>query len=165
MRISGEILDPDARAAIMAEYATLREELLKRIDLRQQLISITLTLAAVFLGVGLDENLIALIYPVLAALLALAWWQNDSHTRRAGSYIREEHEQRIAGLFWETFCEEQRGGWRSVVVAHGGIFLTTQLMGIGVGLVDFTSTTPEFILLGADAFSMACVGWLFWKSR
>jgi len=34
------------------EYTALREEILKRIESRQQLISITLTIAAAVLGVG-----------------------------------------------------------------------------------------------------------------
>lgn len=65
----------------MAECATLRGEILKRIDLRQQLMSMTLTIAAVFLGVGLGIQSVALIYPVLASLLAMAWSQNDGCIR------------------------------------------------------------------------------------
>lgn len=45
-----DTLDANEHMALLAEYATLRDEILKRIDLRQQLISMTLTIAAVFLG-------------------------------------------------------------------------------------------------------------------
>lgn len=165
METSPKYFDDDERAALMAEYATLREEMIKRIDLRQQLMSMTLTLAAVFLGVGLGTNSIALIYPVIAALLALAWSQNDFRTRRAAEYIRDRLETRIKGLGWETYCQQQRRDWRQVVFAHGGIFLTTQAMAVVVGLFSFTPTLPQFILLGIDALSMVYVARLFWKSK
>ncbi|MCC6613686.1 MAG: hypothetical protein IT320_09430 [Anaerolineae bacterium] len=165
MSVGQTSLDADERTVLMAEYGTLRQEILKRIELRQQLVSMTLTLAAVFLGVGLGTGTIALIYPVLAALLALAWRQNDFRTRRAAEYIREHHEKRLKGLGWETYCQEQRRDWRHVVMAHGGVFLVTQMLAVLVGIFSYDASAPQMILLAVDALSVIYVIWLFWRSR
>ena len=70
------------------EYNSLRGEILKRIELRQQIISITLTLAGIFLSFGLSTDTVALIYPPLAAFLSIAWAQNDFRIRDLATYIR-----------------------------------------------------------------------------
>ncbi|MBZ0289043.1 MAG: hypothetical protein K8I30_15600 [Anaerolineae bacterium] len=157
MASSEKKLDPDRRAALLAEYATLREEILRRIELRQQLISITLTIAAVFLGVGLGSSTVAFVFPPLAALLALAWRQNDFRTRRLAEYIREHQEKEIDGLGWERYCQTNRRDWRGVVIAHAGTFLLVQLLAVGVGFFTFRSTWPEISLLVVDIISMVFV--------
>ena len=48
------------------EYNALRSEVLKRIEMRQQIMSITLTLAGVFIGFGLKDSEVAFIYPFIA---------------------------------------------------------------------------------------------------
>jgi hypothetical protein len=62
---------------IATEYNALRDEILKRIELRQQFVSMTLTIAGVFLGIGVTTDTIALVYPLLATFLAIGWAQND----------------------------------------------------------------------------------------
>jgi hypothetical protein len=41
------------------EYTSIRAEILKRIELRQQLMSITLTLAGAFIGFGVSNTLLS----------------------------------------------------------------------------------------------------------
>src|SRR3990172_6680735 len=55
------------RRGIELEYTTLRSEILKRIEMRQQIVSIALTLAGTFLGAGLSNESGALIHPTLDA--------------------------------------------------------------------------------------------------
>ncbi len=43
------------------EYATLREEVLKRIESRQQTISIAMTLAGAFLGIGWNAGSVVML--------------------------------------------------------------------------------------------------------
>jgi hypothetical protein len=69
------------------EYTALRAELLKRIELRQQILSITLTLAGVFLGFGLANTAIAFIYPSIAVFLSMLWAQNDLRSSQIGKHL------------------------------------------------------------------------------
>ena len=157
------------------EYVALRSEILKRIELRQQLISITLTLAGVFLGVGLGTESVALIYPPLAMFLAFGWAQNDFRIRNLAEYIREFIEIPGSGLQYETMVQAGRvsikglGNWRFVVISHVGIFLFTQSMAIIIELarINFNFTllsTTQWILFCIDLLSMLFVVWIARKS-
>lgn len=151
------------------EYTTLRNEILKRIELRQQIIAVALTLAGVFLGVGVTKEIVVLIYPPLATFLAFGWAQNDSRIRSAAKYIRENIEPRL-GLGFEKSNQEERkihssklGSWRFIVVSHGGIFLASQLMAIGIELSRLTFSPLKWGLLLTDIFALAIVSWLLRK--
>jgi hypothetical protein len=155
---------------IVAEYNSLRDEILKRIELRQQAISITLTIAGIFLGIGVTTDTIALVYPPLAALLAISWVQNETNIRRLSIYIREHLESVTPYLGWETYVQENRKetrmkGWRFMIFSHGGIFIFTQLMAIGVGLLKFTFTPVEWALLGVDVVALLLVVWVTRQAR
>ena len=85
------------------EYVALRSEILKRIELRHQLISITLTIAGAFFAVGVSIALVTLIYPPLATFLALSWAQNDLRVGMVGKYMREHYKNQ-----WEIYIEQHR---------------------------------------------------------
>lgn len=157
--------DTDITELLKLEYTTLRDEILKRIDLRQQLISILLTFAAGFLVFGLGTPVVAFVFPPLAALLALAWGQNDFRTRKAAEFIRKEIEP-ILGLSWESQSQIQRqeSGWRWVIFSHGGIFFFAQLMAMVVGAPKFTASPVEVVLIMADILAMTHVIWIFRKA-
>ena len=149
----------DISKGIEMEFNALREEVLKRIELREQITQITLGLAGVFLGVGLANPAIAFIYPTLSIFLAAGWAQNDLRIRQIGSYIRNNLETSLPGLGWESHrkaIEEQSrlGLLNFVLLSHGGIFALTQIMAIGIGLYKFTFTLAEQVLLGIDVFAL-----------
>ncbi|MBI5962964.1 MAG: hypothetical protein HY863_05775 [Chloroflexi bacterium] len=148
------------------EYNSLRGEILKRIELRQQIISITLTLAGIFLSFGLSTDTVALIYPPLAAFLAIAWAQNDFRVRDLATYIRENLETVPIGLGYETYVQRARSkngklsAWRFVVISHTGIFIFTQLMAVGIELLKsmpIVLTPLEWVLLVIDFISIFVV--------
>jgi hypothetical protein len=152
-------------AGIIIEYKALRDEVLKRIELRQQFVSMTLTIAGVFLGVGATTATVALVYPPLAAFLAIAWMQNDERVKSLAKYIRRHIESSVPGLGWETHVQAERKAtrmrsWRFIITSHVGIFLLTQVMAIGVGLLKFTSTSVEWVLLGVDLVAVWVVAWV-----
>ncbi|MFM7528344.1 MAG: hypothetical protein ACKO63_07625 [Nodosilinea sp.] len=78
------------------EYTSIRDEILKRIELRLQIMSVTLTLAGAFIGFGVSNTLLSLVYPPLAALLAMLWVQNDTRSRQLGKYIQSDDAVHIA---------------------------------------------------------------------
>jgi hypothetical protein len=154
------------------EYTALRSEILKRIELRQQVISVTLTLAGAFLGVGLTKESVVLIYPLLAALLALGWAQNDFRIKISARYIRDKLESHLPGLNYETSLQEERkaksgglGSWRFITISHGGIILITQLAAIVIEFLvhwaKFRSLT--WTLLSVDVIAVIIVIWLLTK--
>ena len=128
----------------IAEYNTLRQEILERIKLRQQIIAVTLILSAGILTADkLAAPTVALIYPPLAAFLALSWAQNDYRVRDLSEYIKKFFECDFDRFGWECYMQEQRdqsgpSAFRVVVTAHGGLFLVTQLIAVGFGVVSLT---------------------------
>ena len=158
------------KEAVELEYNALRGEILKRIELRQQVLAITLTLAGVFLSVGLTENTVALIYPPLGAFLAIAWAQNDYRIRDLATYIRKNLEGPSTGLNYESYIQRLRGestklsAWRFVVISHNGIFLLTQLMAVGMAVAtELAKATPpapsplQWALFIVDLISIVAV--------
>jgi len=164
---------------IELEYISLRGEILKRIELRQQIISVTLTLAGVFLGFGLTTDTVALVYPPLAAFLAFGWAQNDFRIRDLATYIRTHLESPETGLVYETQVQKARengqglGTWRFVVLSHSGIFIFTQLMAVIIELAKYgplAQATQSFspltwFLLIIDAVAILIVLWVARNSR
>jgi hypothetical protein len=148
------------------EYGSLRGEILKRIEMRQQIVSITLTLAGIFLGIGIGTQSVVLVYPPLATLLAFGWAQNDFRIRDLAYYIRVKIEPVVPGAGYETHVQEKRGSqkglgsWRFVILSHGGIFLVTQLLAIGIGLANFAGDVLAWTLLAIDALAAVVVVWV-----
>jgi len=158
------------RRGIELEYTALKNEMLKRIEMRQQIIAVTLAFAGAFLGVGLKIAHLALIYPPLAALMALGWAQNDFRVGTAARYIREHLESSMPGLRYETRVQMERaeskglGAWLFVVLSHGGIFMVTQIMAVVIHILVFPFNTLVWILLGVDGLSLLVVAYLMFLS-
>lgn len=151
---------PLAPASKETEYATLREEVLKRIESRQQTISIAMTLAGAFLGIGWNAgSVVMLMYPIIALLLAVGWAQNEVFIKQLNSYIRDHLEGEETGLGWQRFVSQRQSeiriwGWPLEIIAIGGIFVLTQIMAMGLGLYKFDSTLISWILLALDAVAV-----------
>jgi len=143
-------------AASETEYATLREEVLKRLEGRQQTLSIALTLAGAFLGLGWNAgSVVILLYPLIALLLAVGWAQNEVFIKQLNAYIRDHLEGEGSGRGWQRYSNERMSeirvmGWPIEILAIGGIFVLTQLMAMGLGTYRFQSSSIEWILLLLD---------------
>lgn len=153
---SGSEIEQQLRI-VETEYVSLREEMVKRIEGRQQIISITLTLAGAFLGIGWGSGgaVPILIYPSLAFLLALSWAQSEIRIFQIGEYIHQRLESSIPQLGWEKYWREHQGqtrlfGLPIALVASAGIFLLTQIMAVVLGVLRFTGVFPEWIMLMVD---------------
>ena len=141
------------------EYSTIREEILARIRMRQQVMVATLTLGGLLLGVGTSWPAVALLYPPLAAFLAFAWAQNDYRVRDLAKYVREEVEPLIPAVRWESWINQRRswrglGSWRYVIIAHGGLFLFTQALALYIGVIWLVTSE------GALSSRQTLTGWM-----
>ncbi len=96
----------DPQRFLELEYGQIKSEILKRIELRQQLIQITLTFGGVLIAasVKLENALLSSIYPPLALCFVMLWGQNDIRSRQLGQYIYEKIENKMIG--WETYYTE-----------------------------------------------------------
>ena len=169
----------DIPAGCEAEFVAMRAEILTRIQLRQRITGITLTLSGVLLGFGLQAPLVALLYPPLAAFLAFAWAQNDDRIRGIAMYIIEVVEKDLPGVRWESWYRKNSSAaglssWRYIVLAYGGILLFTQAFSVLRGLVwllgggdppiGLGDTVLGWSLLVADAIAIPVVCWILRKA-
>ena len=173
--LAEEILDevPEARSIrallLIQQYTALRSEIEKRIDIRQQILALTLLVAGTFLTVGAQPNVpavVLLFYPIIAMFLGVIWEHNDLRVGQINFYIRTEVEKHLGSLGpgWETFRQqmfsttykelrrrstEQRHPLTPqvglIVFATRGMFFTTQATTITVAAVRYIS---EFLQHG-----------------
>jgi len=147
---------------VAAEYGALRDEIVKRLEFRYQIINLDLVVAGTFLTVGVQANMpasVLLVYPVLASFLIAAWAYNGAATLRIAQYIRESIEPRAAGLGWETYLRGQapqlpRPYGLLGPISTAGLVLTTQLLAIILALLKGNFATVEVVL---TACSVAAV--------
>ncbi len=153
---------------ILAEYQALREEILKRVELRYQLLNILMTAAAGFLAFGSQEQIpstVLLVYPLMALFLTAGWVHNGHTIEHIAGYLREQMEQVVPGLHWETYVEQRihrKSPFRQLgTVATSGLVLTTQLLAIGLALLKFTWTEIEVVLWVASVLAFILTFILF----
>jgi len=127
------------------EFKELRNEILKRIELRQQVLVITLTIAGVIFGLGVKDNAagydnhIALIYPPISLLMAMIWIIDDYNIQKAALYIHYRIERRLPALMWEKYTEHVTYGSKDKYIRFGtsfaycGIFIATQFIALLIG--------------------------------
>ncbi len=158
---------PEARSIaallLIEQYTSLRSEIEKRIDIRQQILALTLLVAGTFLTVGVQPavpEVVLLFYPLIAMFLGAIWEHNDLRVGQINFYIRIEVEKHLGALGpgWETFRSKtfpsrhrphrsRQSGQRHpltprpglIVFATRGMFFTTQAMAIIVAAVRYIS--------------------------
>lgn len=142
---------------IAAEYKALRDELLKRIEFRYQIINLTLVSAGTLLAAGTRDGVSAsvlLVYPLVAAFLASGWTHNGDAIIPIARYIREELEVKIVGSGWESYLSrhpDRRFLYEDLgVIYAAGIFLSTQLIALTLGALKATASAPDVVLLIGD---------------
>lgn len=153
--ITSEVTNPspkDIKAFLLAEYPTLRDEILKRTDIQHQLISLALIATGTFLAI--ESVTVKLAYPFLALFLSFAWVQNDIRIRQLGTYISEKIEGRFGNIGWEHFLTPMRD-WGKIgnlaYFASLGILCGTQILIIILVSPQITSfTTLDKVLLCVD---------------
>lgn len=104
---------------LLAEYNTLRTELLQRISTRYQVVSLTLIIFGTFLGFtafGSKAIYFVLLYPGLAFFLMNVYISNTSKVKAIGEYIiaievyvSSNSTADVENLFrWQTTYDEQK---------------------------------------------------------
>jgi 8-oxo-dGTP diphosphatase len=170
-------INTDVRTEILQEFSALRDESVKRTEIRHQLLSFTLVAAGTFLTVGAQEIVepsVLLIYPLLAAFLAATWTHSDIRVGEIGEYIRNNIEPRLEGLNWEVYLHEKytkQESWlrrRLSELSASGIFLSTELLAVVLARFhsrwDLSQKTTK-ILLVLDVIAIVLTVFLIFCRR
>ncbi len=153
---------------IVAEYASLREEILKLTDIQSQIVVIALLSFGTILTVGtqIKNAPIMFTYPILVLFLAIIWANNAHGIDMLGMYIQNQIECKVGieNIGWENFSRKDRAP-HSLIAFWGSraIFPITQILALfaGFSLVDFNVLT--IILLVPAFFSTVLCIILFGK--
>jgi hypothetical protein len=117
-------------AFALAEYAALRDEVLKRIEFQNQILNLTLIILGTFVSVGYQLSngpVILLIYPLIACILSFSWEQHNLRIRQIGVYIRERIESRTSKGGWEQYRVDIRLKRTGTALFARLTFIITQL--------------------------------------
>jgi len=180
LQAASEIVAQRQREAlVLSEYAVLHSEIEKRIELRQQLLLGLFVVAGTLLSLGVGNVVsgeITLIYPLIALFIAQAWAHNDRKIGDIGTYIFFEVEEKYHFSGWETHrkrlhvaSHQGKQVWaitprmvaalNPLVLSTRGIFLTSQLLALGIGLVrSFPTMTTMWAWFFVPALTLIDVG-------
>jgi hypothetical protein len=141
-------------AFLQTEYTALRSELVKRVELGQRLLEITLVSAAAILTInltGLEFARVLLGYPVLVMFLAFAGLHHAQQVRTLATYIKTEIEPRFRGrhdgedgsVGYEAWlgAHAPRQGQYLGIFAGMFIFIGTQVLVFSLGVVEAVTRT------------------------
>lgn len=125
---------PESTSLLLAEYNALRNEILKRMDVENQLATFTVIVFGTILGIGLQNKsaVLILLYPTLATFFAIGWSHSNYMIFQIGTYLKQ-HVESVVGvdkMGWEHY----RTMKSLYVWSARGIFLTTEVLAIAVGL-------------------------------
>ncbi len=150
----------------LAEYQSLRSEILKLVEMQGQLIALTVVAFGTVLSVGFQARnpAIVLVHPVVALILGVSWMNHAHSVCRCAAYIRKKEAALgdPARLDWEHHV--QRTPFPMHYVGFWGvraIFAVTALIAVGASVGVRPPQGPVIAL-----FVLACLvtAVLFWLS-
>jgi len=144
---------------ILAEYNALRTDVMQRMEIRHQMVSLALITAGTLFTFGLQKDAptsILFVYPILACFITGIWAHNVIFTKKIVFYIRDNIESKLHGIKWETSSEKERFSLSSLsgVISTSGVFLTTQIIAVVLGFLKSTFTTIDVFLIWADGVAL-----------
>ena len=146
--------DDETLAFLQAEYTSLRAEFVKRVDLGQRLLEITLVSAAAILTInvtGAEFARVLLAYPILVMFLAFAGLQHGLQVRVLATYIKSEIEPKFrwrhggedVSVGFEAWRVENapRQAQRLATLASLSMFVGIQVLVFSLGVVETVTRT------------------------
>jgi hypothetical protein len=158
----------DSHGARLAEYSTLRDEILMRIRMRNQILVFTIVVLGIVLSLSAQKDVspvVFFVYPMLATFLALRWAWSDVRIWEIGDYIRTRIEKEVPGLHWEGYMHSLRSksregdkssSWfqRPTEISAIGLFLGAGILATALGYWRSAPTIQEYILIGCDVVAL-----------
>jgi len=151
---------PENEQFLLAEYSTLREEIIKRVEIEYQILYITLFIFSTMCGFALSYRypVIILPYPILCVLLTSAWVNSDFSIFYIAEYIKNQIEAKIGegATGWEHYLAPKKPLLLSTS-SVGGTFVITTLIAIAIGISLAKLDTPGIILLILDIIGLTYI--------
>ena len=92
---------------LVAEYTALRDEIVKRIEIQHQLVSLALIAPGTVLAIGFQTSSasLMLLYPLLGMFLSAVWLSNSFALHDIAAYIANQIRSRVGAnlSIWEHF--------------------------------------------------------------
>lgn len=149
---------------VIAEYTSLREEILKLTDIQHQLVTIALLSFGTLIGTGIAYRnaSIILIYPIIALFLSAGWFSHAYGIDLLAHHIQNHIETKVGTEYigWETQTHSRKLSISHSLLAFWGargIFPATQWIAIGAGI----AVTNFNLLLLFAALLSALLGVIF----
>ena len=149
------------RAEMLAEWNGLRAEIIKRMEIRHQILSLALIVAGTLITFGAQPTtpvLVLLRYPLLSVFLALAWMHNDMRISEMAEFIREKIEPTLSGFRWEYYIRKKKTDEikrnplaRATEISASGIFVFTELLALVLALARVSYAVHEILLVDLGA--------------
>lgn len=142
------------KSELLSQFNTLRDEILARMNMRQQILTIAVAGAGLFSAIVTGDialPIFLLLYPPLGLCLAIAWSHHDVRTGEIGEYIRRHIEPHFAALQWEQFMHDLYFGKKNISknmaeYASIGTFMGTEIAAMILAVLfqipNLTSLTP-----------------------
>lgn len=148
---------PPIDELVVAEYTSLRGEIVKRIEIQHQLISLALIAPGTVLALGFQTNSssLLLVYPLLGMFLSAVWLSNSFAIHDLAAYL-QSHIQPPAGkdhAIWEQFRVSTDTRHLGLLHFWGtrGLFIGTEFLALlaGITLAKFDAAHLLFLIIGA----------------
>ena len=141
---------------LIAQYTSVRDEIVKRIEIQHQLLSLALIAPGTVLGIGFQTRnaSLMLLYPLLGMFLSAAWLSNSFAIYDIADYIQSEIQPRVGEGFkiWEDFRASI--DTRHLAILHflgtRGLFIGTGLLTLlaGIALAKFDNSQTIYLIVG-----------------
>lgn len=142
------------------EYNAVRQEIITKIGVLYQLLGLKFTIAAAFIGFGVNNNLIILSLPPIIALLAIIYNKERINILTMGRFLADKYEVEEGAISWERHMVQQRSGKVKKInslffmIGTPLVFLISPILAMVIGISNFTYTSLEYSLVIADVSSL-----------
>jgi hypothetical protein len=144
---------------LVAEYTSLREEIIKRIEIQHQLLSLALIAPGTILAIGLQSKnaSLLLLYPILGMFLAAVWLSNSFAIGDLAAYIQSDIQPNVGAghAVWERVRAST--DTRHLALLHfwgtRGLFFGTELVALVAGITLATVDAVQVLFLIAGGIS------------
>jgi hypothetical protein len=165
--------DKKASDVILAEFNSLRTEILNRSNAQQQMLYLALIAGGALtpIGVQTQEIAVLLIAPIIAFFLSVRYADHGAHISRIGTYIEEKIEPRLPGLGWERWLHKEASpslGQTGILemISSRGLFITIEILPVVFILLKFWQKLDllVWILLSIDIL-IPIISWFLLQHR
>lgn len=140
-----------------AEYTSLRAEIIKRIEIQHQLLTIALIAPGTILAIGFQTTnaSLMLLYPVLGLFLSAVWLANSFAIHDIAAFLISEIQPRVreGRSIWEHFRASTDTRHLGLLHFWGarGLFIGTELLALfaGITLAKFDTAQLLFLIIGS----------------